>query len=385
MQDSHQTSSVAPSDSEEAGPSATRSTLVDTTAGDATTGEDTQDSRPFTGGREQRGPKGVHFSASVDSPAAGSGAPHTAGRGVPLLTHPTHGPHDVSSSLSSDDVTPSSMQPRPSSPPHLMKPWRATGYDSLSVTPPPMPAPPPTTPTTGGSPSKATQTQPVKVQLPRAMTRVLTQPELSVSDTASTFSAAREGMGDSDGGGGRTREYRTQTATGRMADWLTEPVVRTEGEEEGGSVTDQAETSVVRTQGEEERRTATEWTEASAVRTQGEGERFQGTKWPKAPVNRDSTGERAPQWPKVPTQRDSTGERAPKWPKAPTEGDSPGERVAEQRKAPAEGGSPGERAPKQPKAPAERDITGERATKAPDVPQILLTPSKPKGECIHIL
>lgn len=162
-------------------------------------------------GVEDAQPKGVQFSALSDSADA------------PSLTHTssdTYIPHEVSSS--SEDLSPHHAQPYPSSPPHQMRAWGTMGHDSLSVTPTPRPQPT-TIPRSSDddSPCKSTQTQPVKLQLPKAMACVLSQPDLSVSDTASNFSTARRGR-ESDGGrkGDEKGVYRSHSgARERGGEW----------------------------------------------------------------------------------------------------------------------------------------------------------------------
>lgn len=168
MRDSHPMSAQVPSDSE----------LV---PGDDSLAENDY-SRPI----------GVRFPAPSDS-AGQASLTHTS-------SSSTYAAHEVSSS--SEDVTPHRVQPFPSSPPHLLRPWGTTDYDSLSVTPTPGPQTilHPSCTAEEDSPTKATQTQPVRLQLPRSVTCVLSQPDLSVSDTASTFSTAREGGRESDRG-----------------------------------------------------------------------------------------------------------------------------------------------------------------------------------------
>lgn len=126
---------------------------------------------------------------------------------------------DISSSLSPEDISPTSIpRPYPVSPPsHPFTPWEhgiRDSYDStsLTVTPNPYSVTMSTnmqsrdnTATAGdfsaaNSPSKSTQTRTPHFHPPKVLTRVLSEPDLSVSDTTS-LPSTKGGKGSKGGVG----------------------------------------------------------------------------------------------------------------------------------------------------------------------------------------
>lgn len=159
--------------------------------------------------------KSVQFAAPQDSPTTPISSPRKREAEHAQMTFQSH---DTSSSSSSAvDITPSSAQPQPASPPlHPLGSWAVKDYDtSLAVTP--------TSIAASGrektdynakteseeiegktsadkqsvqiitSPSKSTQTQILKFRPVNIITRTLSQPDLSVSDSASSLSIKGKG------------------------------------------------------------------------------------------------------------------------------------------------------------------------------------------------
>lgn len=159
---------------------------------------------------------------AVHSSAATGDSSYTPGH------HATPTPRDISSSSSEDGIAPSIPRPFPVSPPrHPLRAWDHDDTPSLTATP--LPHSPGThlgdRATDAGvmdSASKSTQTRRPHFGAPKVVTRVLSQPDLSVSDTASTLSrGARSTL--SKGAGGRDATLTTGGAVATESAHMAKP------------------------------------------------------------------------------------------------------------------------------------------------------------------
>lgn len=162
--------------------------------------------QPGRGHLRPQSQKAVHFSMeSFISSESSCAAEQGTGRARDLPPTQHRGER-----LSSEDVAPNTRQPYPASPPvHPLKTWSAGDGNAASLSATPLPHTARTAHVVATSDeanvkSEATQTQKPDCQFPRVSTRVLSQPDLSVADSASTSSTKGDVRG-TDGGGKESR------------------------------------------------------------------------------------------------------------------------------------------------------------------------------------